>query len=819
MNVADIPWRWEGSPARWRRPFQSWMDGIEAGWAIPLLLLGFIMVWLAFLTIAYLNGDLDPDTLQAWSSGRSIEWGYAEQPPLAPWLARAWTSVFPLANWSFRLLDLTNAALALWAIDLISRRFVRGDRRMVVLLLLMLLPIYQFQAQHFDAASMLLVVWPLATYCFLRSFETRQIGWAIAAGAAAALVMLGKYQSVFLIVSFVVAAMLHPQRRAYLASRAPWVSAVTGYAVLSPHLYWLATTGAKPFAAALGQLASGASSASLIEALLVTLILALVVEIPLVIWGLMVPGTLKKLSQVFRVIDSGQLLLFLVSVGTIVFPAITAVGLGTDIVQAWEFQGLFLLVILIVCGASSPIERRHTVNLAALVTAIAVVSVVVAAPLHALYRNYNPLDKGRNFYQSSAAELTRQWHERSAEPLRVVGGDEALALAAAFYSPDHPVVEAGLVQGDAEGLPPETTLEQGWASLCFDGDAHCASSMEKVAARASRFARSEFAVQSNLSGLPGVEQRFAALIVPRSDSAPPPVAASPAAVADAPSVAPSSSVADAPSPSIADAPPAAASLSLADAPSAAASPPVEEQITPPPTTGLARGSSEDAAGGAQPNKPSPTCCVTGSNPDGAVSQSEDSLPVAAFPKEEDIGRGRRATLPLSYQADRAAGARAAAEYKVNWMRWAAARRAAGGCRTGAVASRWQNPCCSSCWSATRLAVARWQLVSSSARCASRRGCSSATRALASVATPSSGATTPSALCSRGDSSTTSPLLARLSQRLCELTVFFDAHAHNPQRRIPASVSLPRAHASTAQLQLLRGDDHAGWAEAAEFAPE
>jgi len=31
------------APARWRKPFLNWMDGIEAGWAIPLLLIGFIM--------------------------------------------------------------------------------------------------------------------------------------------------------------------------------------------------------------------------------------------------------------------------------------------------------------------------------------------------------------------------------------------------------------------------------------------------------------------------------------------------------------------------------------------------------------------------------------------------------------------------------------------------------------------------------------------------------------------------------------------------------------------------------------------------------
>src|SRR5712672_2604412 len=140
------------------------------------------------------------------------------------WIARGWTYVFPLTDWSFQLLAMVNSGLALWVIDRISRRFVRGDKRVVVLLLLMLLPTYQFHAQRFNANAVLLAVWPIATYCFLRSFESRQIIWAIAAGATAALAMLGKYYSVFLIGAFVFAALCLPQRRAYFGSAAPWIS-------------------------------------------------------------------------------------------------------------------------------------------------------------------------------------------------------------------------------------------------------------------------------------------------------------------------------------------------------------------------------------------------------------------------------------------------------------------------------------------------------------------------------------------------------------------------------------------------------------------
>jgi 4-amino-4-deoxy-L-arabinose transferase-like glycosyltransferase len=504
------------APARWRKPFLIWMDGVEAGWAIPLLLIGFIAVWLAFLVIAYIGGDLHSDVLETWTLGRSLEWGYSKHPPLMGWVARAWTSVFPLTNWSFQLMALVNAAFALWTVDLISRRFVKGDKRVIVLLLLMLLPIYQFHAQRFNANAVLLATWPLATYCFLRSFENREIRWALAAGAAGALAMLGKYYSVFLIGSFFVAALCHPQRRAYFVSWAPWVSATVMFITLVPHLHWLVETGAPPFAYALARHTGKAFAPSVIEALLFILGIAMILAIPTVTWVLIAGNRLKKFSQDFRTMNSGLLLLFLVSVGTIVFPAITSVALGAHMPPIWALQGLFLFAILIVCGTSYPIERFYSVNLAVLVMGIAAIAVVLAAPLHAYYRNFHPLHEGRNFYQQAVMELTQRWHEHSDAALAAVGGDEGLAFAAAFYSPDQPVFEDRLVLPHTDVLPRQVTFQQGWAALCYGGDASCAASMERIAARASRFVRSEFVVQSTLLGQRGATQRFTALIVPPS---------------------------------------------------------------------------------------------------------------------------------------------------------------------------------------------------------------------------------------------------------------------------------------------------------------
>jgi 4-amino-4-deoxy-L-arabinose transferase-like glycosyltransferase len=511
--------RSEVSPAQWRRPFLIWMDGIEEGWAIPLLLFGFIAVWLVFLMIAYLGGDLHSDVLETWTYARSIEWGYSKHPPLMGWVAHLWTQVFPLTGWSFQLLAMTNAAVALWSVDLIARRFARGDKRAIVLLLLMLLPAYQFHAQRFNANTVLLAVWPLATYCFLRSFETRRIGWAIAAGAMAAIAMLGKYYSVFLLGGFLLAVLCHPQRRIYFASFAPWVSMLVGAIVLAPHIHWLLTTGASPFAYAM-QVHGGAPFwSSVAYAAMFLLGTLATLALPALCWALMAESRLKNFVADFRALNSELWLLFLVCVGTIVLPVITAVMVGTDMPSLWGLQGLFLIVILIVCGARFAIERFYTVNLAVLVMGFATVAVTLAAPAHAIYRNaYGPNE--RSYYSLAAAELAREWHQRTSASLTDVTGNDGLAFATAFYAADHPFYQQSFQISSVPASSHETAVDKGWAAVCFADDQSCLGWMESVAATTPNVVRTKFVVTPRLWGQPGVPAEIAAMMVlPRGDVA------------------------------------------------------------------------------------------------------------------------------------------------------------------------------------------------------------------------------------------------------------------------------------------------------------
>jgi 4-amino-4-deoxy-L-arabinose transferase-like glycosyltransferase len=495
-------------PSRWRRPFERWLDGIDKGWALSAFLSAFVLIWTAFLIVAYQSGDLHPDVLETWSLGREFSWGNSKHPPLMGWIAGVWTTVFPPADWSFHLLAMLNSAVALSMVDLIGRRFVRGDKRLIIVLLLLLLPAYQFHAPRFNANTVLLATWPLAAYCFLRSFETRQLRWAVAAGATAALAMLGKYYSIFLIAGFVIAAAAHPQRRAYFTSLAPWISAVVGLAVLGPHLWWLVAMGATPFDYALTAHGGNSRATSIREAIYFILGVAGYLALPAFAWGLMIRLNLKDYASGLRRLDPGLLLLAWIFGATVALPPLVSVALVTDLPPLWSLQGLFLPIVIAVAATTFKVERFDTVNLA--VAVLAMVSVcVVAAPFHAIYRNTNAFNMNRNFLSGAAQEITRQWREATDAPFTTITGDDNLAFATAFYSSDHRQYRPSFRE-------PKLTSKGGWAAMCFVEDAQCTGWMDGFATLPASFIRSEFTLQTSLWGQQGLTAKIATLIVPPS---------------------------------------------------------------------------------------------------------------------------------------------------------------------------------------------------------------------------------------------------------------------------------------------------------------
>ena len=194
------------------RLFDALVDPARCERAMVLLLGGYIAMWSLYAVIAKSTQDLHPDMgeMVAWS--REITLGAPKHPPLGPWLVRLWFDVFPREIWAYYLFAMILPTVALWIAWRLSARYLSADKRVVGIALLTFIPFYNFLALKFNANTVLTPFWAATTWWFLRSFETRNAGWAVLAGIGAAAAMLGKYWSFVLLAGLGLAALADPRR-------------------------------------------------------------------------------------------------------------------------------------------------------------------------------------------------------------------------------------------------------------------------------------------------------------------------------------------------------------------------------------------------------------------------------------------------------------------------------------------------------------------------------------------------------------------------------------------------------------------------------
>lgn len=494
------------------RGINWWYDHERDGRALRIALLLFVVAWTVFGIVAYASIDLHSDPLEAYAWGRHPTGGTYKHPPLTAWVPALWFAIFPAADWSFQLLAVANAALALYFVDLIARRYLSGDKRLLVLLLLLLMPFYQFHGQRFNANTVLLSTWPIATYCFLRAFESRGVLWSIAAGAMAGVAMLGKYYSIYLVGAFVVAALAHPARWTYLKSPSPWISAAVGLLVLSPHLAWLRTAPATPFDYAYS-VHGKTTTAQAIEAAGGYLIGAIgYVAIPVIAYLLAVRPDRRTLRDALWPADPDRRMLVLLLAGMVLLPVLTAPLIGLEITSLWSMSAWFLLPIVLLAPASAILPRFRAVHLALAVVLITA-GVLLASPVLAWRNHFHDKDD-RAYFRPVADEVARQWRAATDQPLRIVTSTIDLAAALTFYHPDHPDSVPVLALRLAPWVTAERLAREGFLAVCPITNNDCLEMAIRRSASEPGARRSEFDAARVFLGDPGKPQRFVAVVVP-----------------------------------------------------------------------------------------------------------------------------------------------------------------------------------------------------------------------------------------------------------------------------------------------------------------
>ncbi len=429
------------------------------------MLVGYVVLWTLYAVIAKSSQDVHYDMAEQLALSQEMAFGHAKHPPLAPAIVGLWFAVFPVADWAYYLLAVSTAALALWIVWRLSERYLDGEKRVVGLALLTLVPFFNFHALKFNQNTVLLPLWAATTLFFLRSFESRRVLDGALAGVFAALSIYGKYWSVMLLVGLGIAALTDRRRKEYFRSPAPWVTIAAGALVLAPHVVWLIGSGFAPFSYALATHSAPSFAAVAAE--------------PADLSGRRGrlrgaagdPGARRDAAEPRRrrwtccgpqrPSDGWRRYAFW---APLLVPVAVALVAQFPLTSLWTMSAWSLLPVVLLSSPLTTIGQRDAANIVALAVIVPLV-MIAAAPAVAYMVHRNGVTPGAAHASQLAQRVEAVWRETSDRPLRLFAGWEDFGYAVAFYLPGRPQVVNAL-----DGLPP-TDLDariarQGIAMVC-----------------------------------------------------------------------------------------------------------------------------------------------------------------------------------------------------------------------------------------------------------------------------------------------------------------------------------------------------------------
>jgi 4-amino-4-deoxy-L-arabinose transferase-like glycosyltransferase len=466
----------------------------------------YLMLWTLYGALAKGSQDLSYDMTEELVWARDLSFGFLKHPPLSPLLVKLWFSVLPREDWTFYLLAILVASLALWVAWRLAGDYLDGDKRILALALLSLVPFFNFHALKYNVNTALMPLWGMTTLWFLRSFRTRSLAYAMLAGVGAAAAMLCKYWSIFLIVGLVLAALIDVRRRFYFRSGAPWITIAVGFAVLSPHLIWLVQHDFAPVRYAMVVHGYNSLESAFFNAFKYLAGAAGYVALPVALVLIAVKPRRAVIADMLWPKNADRRLAATAFWAPLLLPAVAAVVAGVSVNSLWSMSAWTLLPVLLLSPPALTVPATATRRILGFAIALPFV-MMLAAPIVAIVMHHFG-----NFPVSAQSRLLstrveRAWHEMTDQPLVYIDGDVAYSIS--VYALDHPRALPDLPPVSAEAL-----TRSGMAFVCVYEDEKC---IGDAAVRyrkdpASRW--SEVTLRRVFLGKPGRPQRYAILIVP-----------------------------------------------------------------------------------------------------------------------------------------------------------------------------------------------------------------------------------------------------------------------------------------------------------------
>ena len=420
------------------------IPGSVAGAELPifaLFLLGHVAVWTLYAWLSHNNLSSSADLSEAYAWGREFQLGYHKHPPLSAWVSAAWFAFMPRSDWAYFLLAALVVAIGYAGIWAVIGQFEKGSRRLAAVWALEFSPLYGFLAIRYNANSVLLMIWPWATWAFLRALRTPTMRNGLLLGVALAVAILAKYFSLVLIIGMVAAALVGKDRWRLMTSPAMAGVMIGGALALTPHLIWLVGADFAPLRYADDQTASslGEFFGYLIKFPLAQLAyMAPILAVTAL--ALPDPGRVAAMS-LFAWTNADDDRRRVLALWAVPFLATIALGIATysQLSTIWGMPLWFLTGWVVLSSPGVSARQVNTPRIAALVVLFWAVLIVIAPVANFVSSVFLPAQRANLPLKETAAAVTSAWHEATGgRPLRLVGGDDIFAPAMVFYSKDDP---------------------------------------------------------------------------------------------------------------------------------------------------------------------------------------------------------------------------------------------------------------------------------------------------------------------------------------------------------------------------------------------
>ena len=483
------------------------------------------VLWTVILINLKAAQDIHMDVAEAFAWGQKFQLGYGKHPPLAGWVAGVWFKMFPVTDWATYLLAMTTVSCGLVICWMIATRVVDYRRAFLVVVMLAIYPIFNFKGFKYNPDLLQLVTLPLLVLAYLDAFKKRTALAGVWLGLAAALALMTKYWVLTMIGAVGLAALVHPERREFLRSPAPWVAMVTTIVAMIPHLVWLKDVNFVPLTYA------GDVYGHVTRAQTAVLVLRYVehnfglLALPLVAAGFAIAGTsLLRGSGRWRFWSPGAnssvnlpqvLNIWIIQIVVAVGPPLGALIFSVYMKTDWGISLFFLTPLALVAIPSLRVPGAALFRIAAIWLVLTLAT--LAASPYIAQREISDDPKmafSHGARSQLARELTGLWHNRFFTRWSVVAGTTEVGEPMTFYSPDHP---APLTPGEvwSSGL---TSLEEakrlGFIGVCDTTDTRLQECEAWMAANGKDAEQVAITTQRFFKGHPGPATTWKIYIMP-----------------------------------------------------------------------------------------------------------------------------------------------------------------------------------------------------------------------------------------------------------------------------------------------------------------